>query len=149
MILDKIQNANLYKGVHTGISKALEYLENTKLSDLAPGRYDFEDDTFYVMVFEYETKNAEGNLLESHIKYIDVHYVVEGIEQIGVTTLVSQKPTKIYDTVNDYALFKEQYDLIKLKKGMFAIFFPDDLHMPGIESSTVSKVKKIVVKVKK
>lgn len=148
MILDKIENANLYKGIHAGISKALEYLKNTNLSNLATGRYDLEDDTFFVMVYEYETKKVEGNLLESHIKYIDVQYIAEGIEQIGITTLVNQKPTKLYAAADDYMLYKEPYNLITLNKGMFAIFFPDDMHLPGIKFGDKSKVKKIVVKVK-
>ena len=45
-------------------------------------------------------------------------------------------------------LFKESSDLITLKKGMFAIFFPDDIHLPEIKSGKISKVKKVVVKVK-
>lgn len=32
-------------------------------------------------------------------------------------------------------------------KGMFAIFFPEDLHMPGISTSIPQNVKKVVVKV--
>jgi len=32
--------------------------------------------------------------------------------------------------------------------GMFAVFFPDDLHMPGVKANGISKVKKIVVKVR-
>ena len=45
-------------------------------------------------------------------------------------------------------LFKEPYDIITLKAGMFAIFFPDDLHMPEVTTKKSSSVKKVVVKVK-
>ncbi len=148
MILDKIENANLYKGMHVGISAALDYIQNTDFSDVASGKHKIEGDAVFAIVNEYETKNAEDNLLESHKKYVDVQYIAEGVEQIGITTLVNHKPTKLYDAADDYMLFKEPYDVITLSKGMFAIFFPDDIHLPGIKSGNISKVKKIVVKVK-
>ena len=134
--------------MHTGIKKALNYIQNTYFSDLATGKYEIEGDAIFAIVNEYETKEIGDNLLKAHLKYIDVQYVAEGIEQIGVTTLVNQKPIKLYDDVDDYMLFKEPYDLITLNKGMFAIFFPDDIHMPGIKADDIIKVKKIVVKVK-
>lgn len=148
MILDKIENANLYKGIHVGINKALMYIQNTNFSDLINGRQEIDGDNIFAIVKEYQTKKSDGNLLESHLKYIDVHYMEEGIEQIGITTLINQKPKTIYDSVDDYMLFKESSDLITLKKGMFAIFFPDDIHLPEIKSGKISKVKKVVVKVK-
>ncbi|PIV18458.1 MAG: hypothetical protein COZ15_03260 [Elusimicrobia bacterium CG_4_10_14_3_um_filter_49_12_50_7] len=37
---------------------------------------------------------------------------------------------------------------LKVEAGMFAIFFPDDLHMPGIKSGQISKVKKVAVKIR-
>jgi len=31
---------------------------------------------------------------------------------------------------------------------MFAIFFPEDVHMPGISTGKISAVKKLVIKVR-
>lgn len=148
MIVDKIENAHLYAKTHIGINKALDYIKNTNFLELAKGKYEIEGDEIFAIVNEYETKSPEENLLESHIKYIDVQFIAEGIEQIGFTTLNNQKPVKLYDSVDDYMLFKEPYNLITLNKGMFAIFYPDDIHIPGLMAGTISKVKKVVVKVK-
>lgn len=148
MILDKIENANLYIGIHKGIDTALNYLQKNNLAEMSNGKHDIDGDDVFVIVKEYETKSIDESFLESHLKYIDVHYIAEGIEQIGITTLVNQKAKSIYDPANDYILFMEPCDLITLNKGMFAVFFPDDIHMPEIKSVTRSKVKKIVVKVK-
>jgi YhcH/YjgK/YiaL family protein len=148
MILDKIENIDLYKGIHVGVNKALYYIQNTDFSNMLNGKYDIDGDSFFVIVKEYETKDMDDNLLEAHLKYIDVHYIAEGIEQIGITTLVDQKAKKAYDPVDDYMLFNSPCDFITLNKGMFAIFYPNDMHIPEIKSGNISKVKKIVVKVK-
>lgn len=148
MILDKIDNATLYKGMHAGISKALDYIVNADFSELALGKHEIEGDSIFVIMNEYDTKSAEDSLLESHIKCIDVQYIVEGVEQFGITTHFNQKPTKLYNAEDDYMLFNEPYDLITLKKGMFIIFFPDDMHLPGIKIKKTASVKKVVVKVK-
>lgn len=148
MIIDKIENANLYQGMQQGLDKALSYLKNTNFSDLVIGKHDIEGDAIFVIVKELETTPVEGKLLESHLKYIDVQYVIEGVEQMGVTVRTDQKPKKEYDADDDYMLFDEPYDIITVKAGMFVIFFPHDIHMPEITTSKPSNVKKAVIKVK-
>lgn len=148
MIVDKIENAQLYKGIHPGIQKALNYIENTNFQELPYGRHEIEGDSVFVIFKEYQTKKVDGNLLESHRQYIDVQYIVEGVEQMGVTMRANQQPKKEYDAVDDYMLFDVPYDMITVKKGMFAIFFPDDIHMPDMTTGEPSKVKKAVIKVK-
>lgn len=145
MILDKIQNAKLYRGVHAGIGKALDYFKRTDFTDLPMGKHEIEGDALFVILKEYPTNKIDGHLLESHLKYIYVQYVVQGVEQMGVTMHSDQKP---YDAVEDYMLFDEPYDIITVKEGMFAIFFPDDIHMPEITTSKSSQVKKAVFKVR-
>ncbi|GGK42105.1 MULTISPECIES: YhcH/YjgK/YiaL family protein [Flavobacteriaceae] len=148
MIVDKIENAHLYTNSHSGIDKALNYIKNTNFFKLTKGRHEIEGDEIFAIVNEYKTKNQEENLLESHIKYIDVQFIAQGTEQIGFTTFNNQIPEKFYDSTDDYMLFKEPYNLITLNEGMFAIFYPSDIHIPGLIADTVSKVTKVVVKVK-
>lgn len=148
MILDKIENSHLYAKTHVGIHKAFDYIKSTDFSKKPKGKYEIDGEEIFAIVNEYETKNPEEHLLESHIKYIDVQFIAQGVEQIGITTFNNQKPVKLYDSVDDYMLFKEPYNLITLNKGMFAIFYPDDIHIPGLIADKPSKVKKVVVKVK-
>lgn len=148
MILDKIENADLYKSIHPGVKKALNYIKNTNFNDLPMGKHEIEGNDLFVIFKEYQTKQVDGNLLESHLKYIDVQYIVDGVEQMGVTMHTGQEPEKEYDAVDDYVLFDEPYDVITVTKGMFAIFFPDDIHMPDITTGVPSQVKKAVIKVK-
>jgi YhcH/YjgK/YiaL family protein len=148
MILDKLENAELYFGINNRIDKALHYIQNTDFTELETGRHDIEGDTLYANVFEYETKSATDSLLEAHRKYIDLQFVIEGEEQVGFATLKGQDIVKAYNELDDYLLIEEKYVRITLKKGLFAIFFPDDLHKPSLKIEKTSKVKKVVVKIK-
>ena len=96
---------------------------------------------------EYETKNKGATKPEGHHKYIDLQYIISGSELIGITTLTDQTPVESSEE-NDYDLYNTDTDLFRFETNMFMIFFPNDLHMPGISVDKVSKIRKIVIKVK-
>jgi len=148
MIIDKLSNAGIYNFKNLNIKKALEYLINTDFPSIEDGKYHIDADSIISIINTYETKNSSESYLEAHKKYIDVQYVIEGIEFVGYLPLNGQTVFKDYDDENDYMLFNENCSYIKFSKGMFAIFFPQDLHKPGINYNSISKVKKAVIKVK-
>lgn len=148
MIIDKIENASLYTNIHERIAEGLLYLQNVDIETLSLGKQEINGDLLYAISSEFTTKAKENNILEAHKKYLDIHYIIGGTEQIAITTLADQKINKEYNLEDDYMLFEGTTDTITLKKGMFAIFFPDDLHLPGIHTKKAETVKKIVVKVK-
>ena len=97
---------------------------------------------------EYQTKENESNISENHQKYIDLQYIAEGNEVIEFETFKDQNIIHEYDEENDYALYNlKNPTRIKLEEGMFAIFYPEDLHMPGLIDKTNERVKKIVLKI--
>lgn len=147
MILDKIENSKLYIGLGERIAKAFEYIHTTDLLQTAVGKYEIDTDDVFAIVQEYDTKQISECKIEAHRKYIDVQYIISGVELMGVSTLTNQNPVVINEE-NDYCLYEGDSSLIKLDAGMFTIFFPDDLHMPGIKFNQISKVKKVVVKVR-
>jgi YhcH/YjgK/YiaL family protein len=59
-----------------------------------------------------------------------------------------QKIFKEYDEEKDYMLYEEVSFFLKLNAGMLAIFFPHDIHMPGIMDKEPEPVKKVVIKVR-
>jgi YhcH/YjgK/YiaL family protein len=149
MIIDKIENSGLYLNLGTRIAKAFKYLNSADLSEIKPGRYEIEDDNIYAIVNEYKTKDAKDCKLEAHRKFIDIQYICSGMELVGVASFVNQTPVEEYDENRDCVFFNEETSYIKMTAGMFAVFFPDDLHMPGVKADSVSEVKKVVIKVRK
>jgi YhcH/YjgK/YiaL family protein len=148
MIIDKLENSGLYKSLNPRITRALEYIKSTNFDILEPGKYEIDGDNIFAIVQEYETKNNTEAKLEAHRKHIDVQFVARGCESVGYLPLEGQELCKEYDPENDYLLVDQESSFTKLDKNMFAIFFPTDLHKPGIIFETISPVKKVVVKVK-
>jgi len=130
--------------------KALTFLKSTDLSGLEVKRHDIDGDNIYATVSDYITKNEENALFEAHQKYIDVQYVIKGVETIGLTSLSAKKDvTTPYDANRDVELMtvSNAKDL-KATPDRFFIFFSNDVHRPGMKADTNSEVRKIVVKVK-
>jgi YhcH/YjgK/YiaL family protein len=148
MITDHISNASLYFPISERLKIALQYLAETDFSKLAPGRYEIDGDNVYAMVQEYSTKPVADCALEAHKKYIDVQYMADGEECIGYESMDNQEIAKPYQETGDYWLFNGNPDLIRYTKGMFAILYPQDLHMPKVISGKSMPIRKVVVKVK-
>jgi len=148
MIIDKIENAQLYRGLGERISKAFEYIIKTDLKNLKPGKYEIAGENIFALISEYKTKREEEGKLEAHRKYIDVQYVISGEELMGYAPLGIQEILEPYKVENDIIFFKGDKLFVKVSSGMFAIFFPEDVHMPGISTGKISDVKKLVIKVR-
>lgn len=147
MIIDHIENAALYAGLGERITRALDYLKKTDFSSLAPGRYDIDGDDIFAMVNEYETRPLSSAELEAHKMYIDIQYVHSGAEKIGYAPLDDQEPSDDFNIDQDCGFYRGEPSLIHFKEKMFAVFYPTDLHMPGIGEDK-TPVKKVVIKVK-
>ena len=147
MIIDKIENSELYESLHPRFAKAFAFIQKTDFSKLEDGKYEIENNDIFVIVQEYNTKDKKEAKLEAHRKYIDIQYIHSGVELIGVAAFKDQISITD-DTEKDLAFYDGEASFIKLEAGMFAIFFPDDMHMPGIKLTQSAKVKKVVVKVR-
>lgn len=148
MILDSIENLQLYRGLSENISKALDYVLINNLNDLAVGKHQILNDDIFVVINEYETKSELECATETHKKYIDIQIMLKGEEKIGFTSLKNQEITDQYNEEKDYTFYSAQLDYQNLREGNFAIFLPTDLHCPSIKIDKSIKVRKAVVKVK-
>lgn len=147
MILDKIENAGLYKAINPLLAEGLKFITENDFKTIEAGKFSLKDKLLYAMINDYDTKPCEQCKLEAHRKYIDIQFMVSGEEQIGITSFQNQIPFEEYNTEKDVVFFKDEVSLFRLREGYFAIFFPDDLHQPGIMLNEVSQVRKVVVKV--
>lgn len=133
---------------HRVIVEALEKLNELLLNNPAEGRIEMDGDKLYASIMEFDAKPMKELLAEKHEQYIDVHYLIEGEETIGWSSLQEDSAAaKTYDSEQDYALYEPSPEelLIRLKPGMFAVFFPHDIHRPGMGES--GRIKKAVIKI--
>ncbi len=147
MILDNVNNLALYKNVHPLVARCMEFLAETDVNALAPGKYEIVGKELYCNVLEYETH--EPKLFEAHDKYADLQYLVSGNERMDYAPRAICKAENEYDEVKDVIkISAEKFSPLSLKGGEFALFFPDDAHRPNVADGAVTKNKKIVFKIK-
>ena len=148
MILDKLENAGLYSSISENLKIGFNYLKNTDLENLEIGRNEIDGKNVFALVSEYESKKPEDCRPEAHQKYADIQYLVSGREAIGFAPLKDQTVTSAYNTEKDIVFFEGETTPLILEAGMFAVFFPQDVHRPCMQINGPEKVKKVVVKVK-
>lgn len=149
MIIDHISNYARYIPMHPHFQMAFDFILNNHADKLIPGRYEIANDNVFAIISEYDTISTDGEKMEAHQKYIDIQYWIEGIEKVGHDILNHQKLAQLYNEEKDYLLVEENPSYFSvMQPGMFAIYYPGDLHMPCIQYETSLKVKKVVLKVK-
>ncbi len=146
MILDVLENAQRYVILNKGFKKAIEFLLRHDLKELPVGKYEIEAERVYAMVSKGFGRKKEDAMLETHEKYIDIQLVLTGTDKMGWKPKpLCKKPSGGYDQKADVQFFADKPDVwLPTKSGAFAIFFPEDAHMPLISSGQLHKV---VVKV--
>jgi biofilm protein TabA len=128
--------------------QAFTFLKTADLKNLPIGKQELEGDHLYISVDEYTTKDKSDTRYESHRKYIDIQYIIEGEEMMGLAPLDKVEVIEPYNAEKDIAFY--QYDggkYITATPKNFVIFFPTDAHRPTMKVNENSKVRKIVVKV--
>ena len=147
MVIDKIENYRLYSKLTKRLAKGFEFITNTDLVAIEPGKYEIDNEDIFAIVQEYDTKEVQDCVLEGHHKYIDIQYVIQGVELMGFTPLTNQVVVE-EDLEKDYTFYQGETSMFRVEEGMFTLFFPEDLHRPGVKAGQILKVKKVVVKVK-
>jgi len=124
---------------------AFAFLRNINLSEMAPGKYPIIGEQVFATISENIPKSMNELQWESHRKYIDLHHVINGKEIIGITNISRVKVTKDYTV--DIMNYQGKGDMFESDSTIFFIAFPEDIHMPNIQSSGFDKVKKLVIKI--
>lgn len=144
MVIDRIENLEKYVSLNPLFAKAIEYLRATDLNAQELGKVKLQGNELVVNFSQTKPKAKEEAKLETHNSFIDIQIPLCGVEVMGFTPRANLSESE-YDYNNDISFYEglaESY--ITIKPGMFAIFFPQDAHAPGI--SPVG-VKKVIVKV--
>ena len=129
--------------------KAFAYLRRPDLSSVEPGRHEIAGKDVIAVVSEYKSKEPGEVQYESHRQYTDVQYVVSGTEHIGRKDLSGSEVVTPYNEERDVAFYNPEGGVnLRANPGNVFIFFPDDVHRPGVKAEESVAVKKVVVKVK-
>ena len=150
MIFSSIYANNNLNHYPAAIGKAITYLMETDFSAMEDGVYEIDGRRMFAQVFSYTSKPAEACKPELHRKYLDVQFWICGEELFGIAPSngvgscieeIDERDLYFYDGVANESF-------VHATKGCFAVFFPNDVHRPGvcIDGQPLT-YRKVVVKV--
>ena len=151
MIFDNMKNCKTYYGVHPNFEKAFAFIQKVMDENLEVGKYEIDGKDVFASVQRYESKLKENSGFEGHQNYIDIQCILDGREIMGCVEIDNAVVRKEYNPDNDAAFFEknELATYCIAGKGDFCVFYPNDIHSPGVAYNDVpAEIKKVVVKVR-
>jgi YhcH/YjgK/YiaL family protein len=149
MITDVIANHTRYRGIGTGIERALDYLGTTDFATVEDGKHKIDGDEIYALIMSYKTEPESARSFEAHRKYLDVQYLLAGREVIYWAPIEELTPAGEYSQGKDIVFLSgEPRARLQLTPGSFALFYPEDAHKPNCAWEAPQQVRKVVLKVR-
>ena len=150
MYLGHLNQVNL--PLPAAIETALEYLRHTSFAQMPVGRYPIDGDLMFALVQTPLTQSWDSGHPEFHSRYIDIQYLFSGEELIGYAPGKPDMPL-IHDHLIDrdiaFVAAIDDESKLRLSPGMFAIFYPGELHKPCRAVNAPCLIKKVVIKIAK
>ena len=135
MIYDSMKNFAAYRKLAPKAWEKVSAFLAGCTPETPAGRYELDGDRVYAMVQGYETHDADPDKLEIHRKYVDIQLLLSGEESVVCRSVAGLKETVPYNAEKDIAFYRlaiEQSVPLTLVPGNFAVFFPEEGHMPGV-----------------
>ena len=151
MILTNLQQLKKnYISLHPDFQQVITVLSQyaEDFASVPQGKSLISDCRLMCIKVEDVGRGKDSSPLETHKKYIDIQYTVDGTDIIGWRNLNLDdvKSGDGYDPENDIEFYVSVIPdtWIEVPKGNIAIFFPEDMHAP---MACEIDVKKLVIKV--
>ncbi len=150
MLLANINVPSTYQPFlnHPVWHKALQWIKDE--ADTSPtGIYELQGRDMYVNVHGYDTLPADECRFESHQRYIDLQYCIDGGEKILWCPIGELQQDGDYDPHKDFQFHRPAAgsSCLNFRKGVFGIFLSEDGHCPKIADGIHRSVHKLVVKI--
>jgi YhcH/YjgK/YiaL family protein len=149
MIISELKDFKYYCNGNKKMERAFKFLCETDLKNLETGKHLIEAEEIFALVQVYTTKELGLCRFESHKRYIDIQFIVSGVEKMSYYPTHKLILAENDLIKNDKALYKDESlanDFI-VNEGQFVVFYPEDGHKACISVNHSCQVKKIVVKV--
>jgi YhcH/YjgK/YiaL family protein len=145
MIVCPWKDLNRYAPIIPGLAEAIEAV--AAIDDWTPRTIPLSDGN-KILVQEGTTKDAATQLIEAHRNYLDIQYIVEGMETVGWAPIEKLTPAGEYNAVKDKIMYAGHVDFMDIVAGHCYVVYPEDGHMPGVHLEAPQHYRKLVVKLK-
>lgn len=146
MICDSLEHLKRYQGLNKNLDTAIDYLQTHDLAALPDGRTEVDGDNVFINMMDATLHSDHGFHPEYHKTYADLQIDITGGEGWGYATA----PGEEVGTFTGDIGFQNSPDAVtgSLGEGRFVLFFPGELHKPGVARPECTKVRKAVVKIR-
>lgn len=127
---------------HNVWQKALTWIQEHRQDIPKNGEYEIDGQDLRALVQTVQVKAEAERAFESHRREIDLQCCFTGYETIAWAPTDSLTVNTEYDSKNDYVLYDvpSSTTVITMTPGTFAIFFPEDGHLPALNGAGSRKV---------
>ena len=147
MIFGNIKQDNTFGELEAGIKKCIAYANEHDLFSYEKGSHEIEGDQLFVNIVEYETTLPENRFWEAHRKYLDVHVMLHGEEQIDLNFISNLAEKEFVEQDDFLPLEGEPNSHVELRNNDFLVCYPGDGHRTAVQADEPCKIKKAIFKV--
>jgi YhcH/YjgK/YiaL family protein len=119
--------------VSSGDSSGAGVYRQPGFSAFAPGKIDLIPGKLFCLLQEMDSMPFAQARPESHRQFIDIQYLISGHERMGVSrvkAVASRCGGSDAAAGHSVLAGRRRETQVTLTPGMFAIFFPEDIHRP-------------------
>ena len=131
------------------IQTALDWITQHDVAHMEPGIYEIYGHDLYMSIQDITTQPYDKCYPERHNKYLDIQYVVSGVERMGYVPYTGDESVLGALEERDLFLYKELENetFVDVLPDCYCIFFSNDIHRPGCAARESGKVRKVVAKI--
>ena len=102
MILDKLENADLYFESVPGLERFVQFFNDNDLEEFPACKVRLDGDDLFINIIDLQGKDEQSLPMEAHRDYIDIQVPLTGTETMGWKPLEDcQQMTEEYDEGKD------------------------------------------------
>lgn len=145
MICDTLEHLGRYRGLHKNLDTAIACLAGCDLAALPLGKTEVDGENVFINVMDAALHPDEGFYPEYHRRYADLQVDITGGEGWG---WAAKNGPEVGEFTGDIGFQNSASDTTgTLGDGRFVLFFPSELHKPGLVRPECTAVRKAVVKI--
>jgi YhcH/YjgK/YiaL family protein len=142
VIIDTLSNVDKYFSLNPRFAAAFSYLGKPLVRRMDSVREELDGDRLIALVSRKIGKQQNEAKLEVHRKYIDIQFVLQGIDTMGWKPASDcSEVLAPYDEEKDIGFFADEPSMwCTVHAGSYAIFFPEDAHAPMVSNNEIYKI---------
>ena len=148
MIFGNINNLEEFPFLEEQVKECFEYAKEHNLASFEKGSHEIDGERLFVNIVEYTTTAAKERFWEAHRKYLDVHVMLHGTEQIDLNFIQNMDVKEFVEKDDFLPMDGEKNSSVVLRDGDFLICYPSDGHRTAGAVEEPEKIKKAIFKVR-